>query len=144
MAELVIVEEIHAPPEKTWEALIDSAHQSEWMIATRVRGVGSDGNGLGAHRDAFTGVGPIGFLDTLVITQWEPPRRCVVKHTGTVVRGAGAFEVQALPDGRSRVILTEWVELPLGVLGQVGWLLARPIARLFFRASLKRMARDLA
>ena len=140
----MVTQEIDAPAEKAWDAIVDWDRQSDWMIGTQVRATTQDGVGVNGGLEAFTGVGPLGFLDTMVITQWEPPSRCVVKHTGTVVRGAGAFEVQALPDGRSRVILTEWVELPLGVLGQGGWLLARPIARLFFRASLKRMARDLA
>jgi hypothetical protein len=33
--------------------------------------------------------GPAGFTDTMKITEWDPPRRCVVRHTGRAVRGTG-------------------------------------------------------
>jgi carbon monoxide dehydrogenase subunit G len=144
VAELVIAQEVDAPAEKAWDGIVDWERQSDWMIGTRVRSTTQDGVGVNGGLEAFTGLGPIGFLDTMVITQWDPPRRCVVKHVGGVVRGSGAFEVQALPDGRSRVIWTEWIELPLGLLGQVGWLLMRPAVRLGFQVSLQRMARDLS
>src|SRR5215207_2627533 len=138
------MQEVDAPPEKTWEAVVDWERQSDWMIGTRVRATAQGGVGVNGGLTAFTGRGPIGFLDTMVITQWEPPRRCVVKHVGGGVRGAGAFEVQPLPGGRSRVIWSEWVELPLGLLGQVGWLLVRPAVRAGFQVSLRRMARSLS
>ena len=37
----------------------------------------------------------------MTITVWEPPRRAVVRHTGKVVRGSGAFEVEDLGPDRS-------------------------------------------
>ena len=49
---------------------------------------------------AFTG--PLAFVDPMVVTEWEPPNRCVLRHTGSLVRGDGVFEVFALPRGRSR------------------------------------------
>jgi Polyketide cyclase / dehydrase and lipid transport len=143
MAELVVTQEVDVPAGEAWDAIVDWDRQSEWAIGTRMRATAQGGVGVGGGLEAFTGLGPIGFLDTMVITQWEPPRRCVVKHVGGVVQGAGAFEVHALPDGRSRVIWSEWVELPLGLLGQVGWLLVRPALRVGFQASLKRLARTL-
>jgi uncharacterized protein YndB with AHSA1/START domain len=59
------------PPEQAWRAVVDWPRQGQWMLATRVRG----GQGAGAQVVARTGIGPLGFTDTMVITHWEPPRR---------------------------------------------------------------------
>ena len=77
--------------------------------------------GVGARLSAFTGVGRVGFLDTMEITEWEPPRLVRVLHTGRVVRGPGIFEVLALPDGRSRFVWREELDLPLGAVGRAGF-----------------------
>src|ERR1022692_4019153 len=80
---------VPAEPEQVWPVAMDWARQREWMWGTQVRG----GTGVGAEVVARTGLGPVGFADTMVITEWDPPRRCVVRHTGRVVRGLGIFEV---------------------------------------------------
>jgi hypothetical protein len=113
------------------------------MLGTTVRATDQDGVGVGGGIEAFTGVGRLGFLDTMVITEWDPPRRCVVDHTGRVVRGLGVFEVFALPDGRSRFVWSEELDLPLGVLGRLGWPLVRPGFAWGVRRSLEALARDV-
>jgi hypothetical protein len=80
-------------------------------------------------------------LDTMTITVWEPPHRAVVRHTGKIVRGAGAFEVQPLGERRSRVVWSEWVVLPFGVLGRLAWPVARVVVRLGVQVSLRRLER---
>ena len=77
----------------------------------------------------------------MTIVVWEPPRRCVVRHTGRIVRGSGAFEVQDVGPGRSRVVWSEWLDLPLGIVGRLGWLVVRPLTRLGVAKSLQRLAR---
>lgn len=144
MAELVVTVDVDADPQRTWDALVDWGRQGEWMLGTTVRPTRSGGQGVGGGLEAVTGLGPLGVKDTMVVTQWEPPRRCLVRHTGAVVRGAGAFEVEPLPDGRSRVVWSEWLDLPLGLLGQVGWLAVRPALRLGVAASLRRFAAQVA
>ena len=59
---------------------------------------------------------------------------------GRIVKGAGAFEVESTLTG-SRVVWSEWVRLPFGLLGDVGWLAIRPITALFLRISLRRLAK---
>jgi hypothetical protein len=99
------------------------------------------GQGVGGGIEAFTGVGPLGFLDRMEITLWEPPRRCHVLHLGRVVRGTGAFEVEPLPGDRSRFVWREDLELPLGLLGRLGWPIVRPAFAAGVQLSLRRFAR---
>ena len=124
------------PPERAWRAVVDWPRQSQWMLATRVRG----GHGAGAQVVARTGIGPLGFTDTMVITHWEPPRRCVVAHTGRVIRGAGVFEVVPAGTG-SELRWTERLELPFATAGRWGWRVVRPLVQRGMDLSLRRFAR---
>jgi uncharacterized protein YndB with AHSA1/START domain len=137
MAELVVSQVVAAPAQQVWDALTDWDVHHEWMLLTRAEGGHAEGETL----SAFTGIGRIGFLDTMTITVWEPPRRAVVRHTGRVVRGSGAFEVQPLGERRCRVVWSEWVDLPFGAVGRVGWLVVRVLVRAGVQLSLRRLAR---
>ena len=137
MAELVVTLDVDAPAQPVWDALTDWELHDRWMLFTRASG----GRSEGASIEAVTGVGRLSVRDTMTIVVWEPPRRCVVRHTGRVVRGSGAFEVQVLGPDRSRIVWSEWLELPLGVLGRLGWQVVRPLARLGVALSLRRLAR---
>lgn len=131
---------VDAPPERVFAALTDWPAQGRWMLGTRVW---SDGpaQGVGGRISAWTGVGRVGFLDTMEITDWEPPHRVRVLHTGVVVRGPGILEVLALPGGRSRVVWREELELPLGGLGRLGFAVVGPAFGAGVTASLQRLAR---
>jgi uncharacterized protein YndB with AHSA1/START domain len=131
---------VHAPVQEVWEATTDWERQSKWMLGTKVRGTANDGQGVGGGIEAWTGVGPLGFLDTMVITAWEPPHRCLVEHTGRLIKGTGAFEVAENSDGSSTLTWVEDVELPLGALGRLGWPLLRPVIRLGVAHSLGKLA----
>ena len=135
---------VTATPERVWQVAMDWSRQQDWMWGTRVHG----GTGVGAQVVARTGIGPVGFADAMVITQWDPPRRCVVRHTGRVVRGLGIFEV-AQHGERCEFRWTEQLELPLSSAGALGrwvvapfgrWIVA-PLARQGLAASLRRFAR---
>ncbi|MGM1060131.1 SRPBCC family protein [Saccharothrix sp. Mg75] len=93
MTRLELRVDVDAPAERTWAALTDWDRQGEWMLLTRVRVTAGDGAGPGSELSAFTGLGPLGFTDTMRITAWEPPLRCAVDHTGRLVRGTGEFLV---------------------------------------------------
>ena len=115
------------------------------MLGTRVEVEGGgEGRHLGARLRAVTGVGPLGFTDTMEIVEWEPPRRCVVRHTGKVVRGDGVFEVVPLAPGRARFLWSELLDLPLGIVGALGWRVVEPAFRLGIARSLRTMARRCA
>ena len=137
MAQLVITQEVDAPQQQVWDVLTDWDVHDRWMLLTRATGDRAEGGRI----KAFTGVGPVGFLDSMTITVWEPPRIAVVRHTGRVVRGSGSFEVREVSPGRSRVVWSEYVDPPLGIVGRLGWPLVSPLLRLFVQASLRRLAR---
>jgi uncharacterized protein YndB with AHSA1/START domain len=139
VAELVVTQDIGAPADRVWSALVDWDRHGEWMLLTRASG----GAAVGESIEAFTGIGRFGFLDRMTIVVWEPPHRAVVRHTGRVVRGSGAFEVLEPSPGRSQVVWSEWVELPLGAVGRAGWPLVRPLVRGGVSYSLRRLARYL-
>ena len=138
---------IAADPEQVWQLAVDWSRQRDWIWATRTTG----GKGVGATVTARTGAGPVAFTDTMLITEWDPPRRCTMTHTGRVVRGEGVFEV--LPRaGGSEFRWTERVWLPEGLVGlvppamvggftRIAYAVIAPIARAGLRSSLVRFAR---
>ncbi|MGI5127601.1 SRPBCC family protein [Pseudonocardia sp. CA-107938] len=141
-AELTLTVDVAAPAELVWDVVTDWPAQGEWMPATRVETT-SDGDGrrLGATLSAVTGVGPLAVTDTMEITEWDPPRRCVVRHTGAVVRGDGIFEVVPLGAERARFVWSELLDLPFGILGRAGWPIVRPLMRAGVAYALRALAR---
>lgn len=97
---------------------------------------------VGSRLVAFTGVLGVGFLDTMVVSEYDPPHRWVTAKDGDLLRGVGIMQVEPLANG-SRVTWANELELPFGIVGQLGWLVARPIAQFFLGAALRRLARKL-
>jgi hypothetical protein len=75
---------------------------------------------------------------------WDPPHRATVVHTGALVRGSGTFTVIERGPGASRFEWGERLDLPLGVLGALGWPLVAPLFRFGLALSLRRLARYCA
>jgi Polyketide cyclase / dehydrase and lipid transport len=120
------------PADVAWDYVTDWPRQGEWVPHTRVEHVDAadPAVGVGGRLRAWTGVGRVGFWDSMTITSWERRAdgggRCEVLHTGTVVRGEGEFEVVADGDGRSRFLWSELAVVPFGVLGGWGFRVLRP------------------
>ena len=139
---------------EVWDLAVDWARQHRWILATRTQG----GHGLGARVTGRTSIGPVGFTDPMLITEWDPPNRCTVTHQGKIVRGEGIFEVlpgdgrgrrngtgtRGAPDAQTRTEFrwTERIELPLPpVIGRpLARLLIGPITRAGLASSLRRFA----
>lgn len=131
---------VTATPERVWQAVVDWPGQRRWIPLTRVEG----GHGIGATVTGRTGIGPAGFTDTMVITEWDPPRRCVVRHTGELVRGQGVFEVVPA-GGVSEFRWAEQLQLPLPpAIGRVLARALRPLAQWGLNLALRRFARLLS
>jgi hypothetical protein len=141
MPEISLTVDVEAPTDQLWAAVTDWAHQGEWMLGTTVRPTAADGRGVGGALEARTGVGPVGFTDTMTITRWDPPYRCEVAHHGWLINGSAVFEVVALDEHRSRFVWVEWLNPPLGLLGAIGFAVTKPLSALGVRLSLQRLAR---
>jgi len=144
MPTLALSVDVDAPAARTWAAAVDWSGQSAWMLGTTVEAPGRR-EGVGAQAVAFTGLAVgrlrLGFVDTMTVTRWDPPVRCDVLHTGRVVRGTGSFVVEPREGDRSTFRWREDLDLPLGVLGRLGWPLVRPLFAAGVRLSLTRFAR---
>ncbi|WP_238993076.1 SRPBCC family protein [Jiangella aurantiaca] len=140
-ADVVVARRVAAPADVVWHVLTDWPAQGAWMPLTRVRVLGpGDGREVGARMEAWTGVGRAGFLDTMIVTAWEPPHRCEVLHTGRLVRGPGVFAVRSLDGASCEVVWEERLELPFGAVGRVGWPVVLPAVRFGLRVALRRFA----
>lgn len=131
-------------PERAFAALVDPAAQERWMIGTRLYPVQAPAAvpQIGSRVAAFTGVGGFGFLDTMRVTAYEPPDRWVVDKDGDFLRGVGIMQATSTPDG-CRVTWTNELTLPFGVIGRLGFLVARPVAQAALGACLRRLGRLL-
>lgn len=134
---------VDADPAAAFAAIVDLPVQERWMVGTRLYPLVSpvDLPAVGARLAAFTGLGDVGFLDIMTVTEYDPPHRWVVRHDGAFVKGVGIFVVDRV-DGRTRVTWIEDLELPFGVLGRLGFPLVRPFARAGVWYSLRRLARE--
>jgi uncharacterized protein YndB with AHSA1/START domain len=131
---------VSAPPERVFAAATDWPGQQNWIFATSTTATRGPGSAVGDEIAARTGFGPLGFLDTMTITEWDPPHRCTVRHTGRVVRGTATFGVTAEGPGRSRFTWDEQVEAPGGAIGRAGLRAGRAVFAFFLRRSLGRFA----
>ena len=78
----------------------------------------------------------------MVVSEYDPPHRWVTDKDGDLLRGVGIMQVEPLANG-SRVTWANELELPFGIVGQLGWIVARPIAQFVLQLSLRRLAKKL-
>ena len=140
MVYLELAVDIQASASAVWQGITNWPAQGQWMMATSVHSLDGDGHQVGARLEAFTGIGKLGFLDTMTITAWDPPNRCDVVHTGSVVKGTGSFEVAVIHEQASRFIWSEELEIPLGVIGKIGFFFVKPLFLFGIRRSLAKFA----
>lgn len=138
-AELELSVAVAEPAEKVWTAVTDWSRQSAWMLGTEVLVTSGDG-GLGSQIAAFTGVSGFGVLDTMEITEWEPPLHCQVRHTGRFIKGDGGFHVIGRGPYASTLVWWENLILPFGVAGSLAWQVIRPAFTWGLRKSLADFA----
>lgn len=137
---------IHRPVSQVWELLVDWESQPDWMRDARSVTVTSPHRtGVGVTIEVPTNIAlGIEVLDVMEVTDWQEHRRIGVRHTGRVIKGTGAFELEPtlLPDGTEGTIFT-WTEEVDAPLGRLGDLAARatavPVVSWVFRRSLRSL-----
>ena len=135
---VAVTVELDLPVSLAFDKVTDWEGQEQWMPLTTVRVVKGDGRSVGSRVEAYTGVGRLGFLDIIEVTSWDPPNRVDVMHVGRLLRGPGAFEFSALPTGGTALTWSEWLHLPFGRVGRIGWPIGRVIAAALLRIALRR------
>lgn len=138
--EVTVRTEVAAPARLVWESVTDWAAQGAWMPGTVVRVIDGDDRSVGSRVVAFTGVADVGVLDPMRIVEWDPPRRCRVRHLGKLLRGTGEFTVLPAGDTAAVFVWSERLEPPFGLLGRIGLPLAAPVLRLGMRRAARRFA----
>lgn len=141
MTTVVYAVDIKAPAADVFRAVVDWPGQDQWIPLTQVRATAQAGVGVGGEIEAFTGIGKLGFLDTMTITRWDAPLRVDVLHTGAVVKGIGIMSVRPLTETTSRFYWAEELQLPLGPVGLIGWQFIKPFFGIGMRKSLGDFAR---
>lgn len=145
-ADIEIAVDVNQSASKVFAYFTDWPRQGEWMVGTRVEARAAGELGLGRGKNAeiagFSGIGPIGFWDTMTITNWVEGERVDVLHTGWLVRGTGSMIVEHVDDRRSRFIWSEQLDIPFGVIGRLGFAILKPLFVAGVLHSLKKFARS--
>lgn len=133
--------DVPASVEDVFAAMIDLPSQDDWMLGTRLFALDGDTDvpGVGSKIAALTGLAGFGVLDTMTVTAYDPPHRWETSHTGNAIKGVGIFTVERHPKG-ARVTWAEEVELPFGLVGRIGWTVAKPLVRWGLATSLRRLS----
>lgn len=103
---------IKAPIQKVWDSLANWENQGDWMLQTKVWVTSQSHEGVGTEISAFTGIGRLGILDTMSVTNWQPPHTCDVVHTGTIIKGTGRFHLRELDESTTAFDWSEVVIAP--------------------------------
>ena len=132
--------------QRAWDEVTDWEKQGTWMLQTSVWLTSEIDNGPGTEIAAFTG--PLhklfprfrffGLLDTMVVTNWQPPHICDVLHTGKILKGTGRFEVVEIDAHSSRFNWSEIIWAPRAI-----FLILKPALYVGVWISLRRFARTL-
>ena len=139
-ADLSLTQRVNASQEKVFAEIVNWPSQSAWMLGTKVWVTKNDGVGVGGEFAAFTGIGKLGFIDPMQITKWNPPQEVSVAHLGKLVRGTGEMKVEKISENESDFIWSESLELPLGIIGFVGYKIIEPFFKIAIQKSLKKFA----
>ena len=130
--------EIKAPIENVWQALAQWETQGEWMLLTKVEVTSKIREGVGTSIAAFTGIGKLGLMDQMQVTNWQPPNICDVIHTGRIIKGTGRFELTQIDALTTRFDWSEEIEAP-----RAFFLLMAPGIYAGVRISLMALRRQL-
>jgi uncharacterized protein YndB with AHSA1/START domain len=108
---LVLIRELHHPPEKVWRALTDPAHLREWAPFDADRSLGA----AGPMKLATVGM-PTPHVTESAVTRAEAPRLLEYSWVGNALR----WELEPR-DGGTRLTLRHTVDRGFVSMGAAGW-----------------------
>ena len=130
-----------------WDTVTDFAAYGRWIPLTSMR-TDPPPVRLGWGFAGFTGVGPVGFLDTMLIVRWEPPAdgaaRFAVRKTGRVLRGFADVALTATDTGGTEVVWREQIVPRPETLGRLVAPVSDPVTAKLFADALDRMLESAA
>jgi hypothetical protein len=131
---------IRAAVERTWDVLADIPGQVRWMAELKwVRVVTPGPVGVGTQAVALVRALGIPVRDSIVITEWLPPRRYAISHTG-LVKGTGEIDLKpGHAPGTTRMTWDETLIAPL--FPHLGGIVFRAVFGPIFQADLEAFAR---
>jgi hypothetical protein len=126
-----------------FDYLTDWEKQSDWILFTAVEKVSKTPNKKGTELVATTKFGKLKFIDTMIVTEWLPNEKVTVEHTGRVILGKGIFKIQKSTENSCEFVWEEVTPVPFGFVGQIGLILVKPLMKLLFGLSLKKLKRNI-
>lgn len=141
----VVRRTVDAPVSRVWATVTDFAAYGEWIpLTTMVLDPGPKEVGWGfAGR---TGLGPVGFLDPMLLTVWEPPAdeaaraTFSVRKTGHLLAGWATVLLEPRGDGRTQLTWTEEIVPRPEALFRHVTRLADPVTERLFSRAVAQMA----
>lgn len=102
-----------ASAERLWSVVTDMVRHADFVPLTTIRPEPGDPE-LGWEVLARTGIGPVGFNDTMLVTGWEPPptwpARMRLVKTGRLLDGWAEIVIDHRSEGGSRLTWREQIE----------------------------------
>ena len=133
---------VATPLAPVWETLTDFGAYGRYIPLTRMR-TDPPPVRLGWGFGGFTGLGPVGFLDSMLVVRWEPPAdgaaRFAVRKTGRVLRGWADVRLAATPGGGTEVVWREEIVPRPEPMGRLLARLADPVTERLFASALDGM-----
>lgn len=142
-AKLIYKVNIASDQKTIFEYLSDWEKQSDWILFTTVHKVSTSPNQQGTELLATTSFGTLKFIDTMVVTEWLPNQKIVVAHVGRVILGKGVFKIRKTSEKSCEFIWEEITPVPFGFVGQTGLVIVKPLMKLLFGLSLKKLKRNI-
>jgi hypothetical protein len=132
--------------DRAWAAIADWESQGNWMLQTKVWVTSQVREGVGTSISAFTGplfkfypkFSRLGLLDTMVVTNWQPPAICDVVHTGKILKGTGSFVLSPINSTSTKFDWSETIEC-----SRIMFLAIAPFLWVGVRISLARLSTSL-
>ncbi len=157
MSAVRIQRTVPTPVDRVWATLTDFAAYGDWIPLTAMR-VDAPPKRVGWGFAGKTGFGPVGFLDSMLVTHWQPPAdggvgRFAVRKTGRVLRGWADVTVEPVArpgrasDGSSdggstsltRVTWREEIVPRPELVGRMVAPVTDPVTHRLFAAALDKM-----